>query len=90
MPVDLTKLTAASERITNARDAVLAFIQGVPGLIRDAIAADDITDATHVNALADKLEGDATAITDAILAHTGQPGDGGEGDLPAPSGTRGR
>lgn len=70
MAVDLAKLTAASERITNARDAVLAFIQGVPGLIRDAVAKDDITDATNINALADKLESDAAAITDAIVAGT--------------------
>lgn len=76
MAVDLTRLTAASERITNARDAVLAFIQGVPGLIRDAIAADDVTDATNINTLADKLEADATVITDAIMAGTG--GGGGE------------
>lgn len=77
MPVDLTKLTAASERITNARDAVLAFIQGVPELVRDALEKDNITDATNVNALADKLEGDAQVITDAILAGTGTPGEGG-------------
>lgn len=76
MAVDLTKLTAASERITNARDAVLAFIQGVPGLIRDAIAADDATDATNINALADKLEADATTITEAIMAGTGSEGGG--------------
>jgi hypothetical protein len=70
MAVDLTRLTAASERITNAREAVLAFINGVPGLIRDAVAKDDVTDATNINALADKLETDATTITDAILAGT--------------------
>lgn len=74
MAVDLTKLTAASERITNARDAVLAFINGVPDLIRDAVAKDDVTDATNINALADKLEADATTITDAILAGTGAGG----------------
>lgn len=84
MPVDLTRLTAASERITNARDAVLAFIQGVPGLIRDAIAADDAGDATNLNALADKLENDATVITDAIMAGTGgSTGGGGTTEPPA-------
>lgn len=82
MAVDLTKLTAASERITNAKDAVLAFIQGVPGLIRDAIAADDVADATNINALADKLEADATTITDAIMAGTG----GGTPPPPPPEG----
>jgi hypothetical protein len=70
MAVDITKLTAASEHITSARDAVLAFISGVPNLIRDAVAKDDVTDATNINALADKLEADATAIADAIVANT--------------------
>lgn len=70
MPVDITKLTAASERITNAKDAVLAFISGVPDLIRAAIAEDDVADATAINALADKLEADAQVITDAIVART--------------------
>jgi hypothetical protein len=70
MAIDLTKLTASAERITNAKDAVLAFIQGVPGLVRDAIAKDDISDAANINALADRFEADAVAITNAIVAGT--------------------
>jgi hypothetical protein len=71
MAVDLTKLTASAERITSAREAVLTFINGVPGLIRDAVAKDDAEDTTHIDALADRLEKDATTITDAIMAGTG-------------------
>lgn len=51
MAVDLSKLTAAAERINTVKGAVLAFVQGVPGLIRDAVAADDMADATNINAL---------------------------------------
>ena len=74
MAVDLAKLTAAAEKITTVKGAVLAFINGVPGLIRDAVAADDIADATNINALADKLEADAGEITAAIT--TGTPAEG--------------
>ena len=83
MAVDLTKLTASVERITNAKDAVLAFINGVPDLIRDAVAKDDVADATNINALADTLETRATEITDAIVAGTGSGGGtGGGGPIP--------
>lgn len=70
MPVDLSKITAAAERITNVKGAVLTFIANVPQLVRDAIAADDVTDATHLNALADKFETDASEIMAAIVAGT--------------------
>lgn len=78
MAVDLKKLEASVERITSAKDAVLAFINGVPGLIRDAVAADDAADTTHIDALADTLESRATEITNAILAGTGVTGGGAE------------
>lgn len=70
MPVDLSRVTAASERITTVKGAVLTFIANVPQLVRDAIAADDVADATNLNALADKFETDANEIMAAIVAHT--------------------
>ena len=70
MAVDLSKITASVERISTVKGSVLAFISSVPGLIRDAIAADDAGDATNLNALADKLEADANEITTAITAGT--------------------
>jgi hypothetical protein len=70
MAVDLAKITASAERITSVKGSVLAFVAGVPQLIRDAIAADDMADATNINALADKLEVDASEIMTAITAGT--------------------
>lgn len=70
MAVDLSRITAASERVTSVKGAVLTFVSGVPQLIRDAIAADDAGDATNLNALADKLEADASEIMTAITAGT--------------------
>lgn len=75
MAVDLTKLQASVERITSVKGAVLAFIQNVPGLIRDAIAADDLGDATNINALADRLETDGNEIMTAIVAGTPAEGE---------------
>lgn len=82
MAVDLSKLTAAAERITTVKGSVLAFVNGVPGLIRDAIAADDMSDATNINALADRLEADAVEITTAITS--GTPASGEPEPVPAP------
>lgn len=70
MAVDLAKITAAAEKITTVKGSILTFISGVPQLIRDAITADDINDATNLNALADRLETDAGEITTALTAHT--------------------
>lgn len=75
MPVDLARITAASERITNVKGAVLTFIANVPQLVRDAIAADDVTDATNLNALADKFETDANEIMNAIVSGTPAEGE---------------
>lgn len=70
MPVDLTKINASVDRMTTVKASVIAFISSVPQLIRDAITADDLTDATNVNALADRLEADATDIMNHIVANT--------------------
>lgn len=70
MPVNLDKITASTAKIETVKDSVLNFVNAVPGLIRDAIAADDLAEATNINALADRLESSAQAITDAIVANT--------------------
>lgn len=75
MAVDLSKITASVERITTVKGSVLAFVNSVPGLIRDAIAADDAGELVNVNALADRLESDAAEITNAITAGTSAEGE---------------
>jgi hypothetical protein len=75
MAVDLSKITASVERMSTVKGSVLAFVSSVPQLMRDAIAADDMADATNINALADKLEADASDITTAITAGTPASGE---------------
>jgi hypothetical protein len=70
MAVDLSKITASVEKMSTVKSSVLAFVSSVPQLMRDAIAADDATDATNINALADRLEAEASEITAAITAGT--------------------
>lgn len=74
MPTDLTKVQAAVARQKTVKDSAVAFIRSVPGLIRDAIAADDLTDATNINALADDIESHSTEIEGALTENTSEGG----------------
>lgn len=76
MAIDLTKATAAVARQRTVKDSAVAFIRSVPGLIRDAIAADDIADATNINALADDIESHSAEIEGALTENTGGGGGG--------------
>lgn len=76
MAIDLTKVQAAVARQKTVKDSAIAFIRSVPGLIRDAIAADDISDATNINSLADEIESHSTEIEGALTENV--PGGGGE------------
>lgn len=70
MPVDLTRITAAVTRNTTVDGSAMEFIRGIPGLIRDAIAADDVQDATNLNALADSIDASSDALEAALLENT--------------------
>jgi hypothetical protein len=83
MAVDLSKIMASAERITTVKGAVLAFVSGVPQLVRDAIAADDAGEAVHLNALADRFEADASEIMTAIT--TGTPAEEEPEPIPEPA-----
>lgn len=87
MPVDLTKARAAVARQKTVKDSAVAFIRSVPGLIREAIAADDIKDADNINALADDIESHSTEIEGALTENTSEeePPAGGGGE-PEPIG----
>jgi hypothetical protein len=89
MAVNLDKVIGSVAKIENVADSAIEFISSVPQMIRDEVAKDDVTDATHINALADRLEAKATKIAEAIVANTvaeGEQPSGGvvTGDEPAP------
>lgn len=70
MAVDLTKLRAAVARNTTVDGSAIELLRGIPNLIREAIAADDVTDATNINALADEIETSTTSLASAITENT--------------------
>lgn len=78
MALDLTKIKAAVARNRTVDGSAMEFIRNVPQLIRDAIAADDVTDATNLNALADDIEASTSELEAALTANTG----GGGGSTP--------
>lgn len=81
MALDLTRIRAASARNTTVDGSAKELISKIPQLIRDAIAADDVEDATNLNALADEFEASSDSLAAAITENTPAAGGGGtEGD----------
>lgn len=78
MAVDLTRIREAVSRNTSVDSSAIEFIRSVPQLIRDAIAADDVQDATNLNALADEIEASTDSLAAAITENTPAEGGGGE------------
>lgn len=70
MAVDLTRVRAAVARNRTVDGSAIEFIRSVPQLIREAIAADDVEDATNLNALADDIEASTTELASAITENT--------------------
>jgi ribosomal protein S20 len=70
MAVDLSGLQAAVARNTTVDDSAATMIRGIAKQIRDAIAADDIGDATNINALAAQLESSTDNLAGAVSENT--------------------
>ncbi len=70
MAVDLTKLRDTVAKATSVEASAAALLRGIPQLIRDAIAADDVADATNINALADSIEASSTDLGAAVAENT--------------------
>ena len=70
MPVDLTRIRAAAARNTTVDGSAKELINKIPQLIRDAIAADDVEDATNLNALADEFEASSDSLASAVTENT--------------------
>jgi hypothetical protein len=79
MAVDLTGLQAAVARNRTVDDSAAAMIRGIAQQIRDAIAADDIGDATNINALVTELESSSDSLAAAVSENTPASGGGDTG-----------
>ena len=75
MPVELTALQNAVSRNKSVDDSAAELIRGISQRIKDAIAADDVTDATNINALVAELDSSTDALAGAVSENT--PAEGG-------------
>jgi hypothetical protein len=90
MALDLGELQAEVARNRSVDGSAAALIRGIAQRIQDAIAADDVTDATNLNALVTDLRSSSDDLSAAVTENTPQaPGGetgGGEGGQPPPEG----
>lgn len=70
MAVDLTGLQAAVARNKSVDDSAAELIRGISQKIKDAIAADDIADATNINALVTELDSSTDSLAGAVSEGT--------------------
>lgn len=77
MALDLSRVEAAVTRNDTVDGSATELINSIPQLIRDAIAADNLTNATNLNALADRFEASSDRLAAAVLANTPSAGEGG-------------
>lgn len=73
MAVDLSGLEAEVTNNDTVDGSAIALINGIAQQIADAIAADDITDATNINALVGRLRTSSDALAAAVAANTPTP-----------------
>lgn len=70
MAVDLSALQAATARNATVDGSAVELIRGITQRIKDAIAADDIGDATNINALVAELEASTDSLASAVSENT--------------------
>ena len=75
MPVELTALQNAVSRNKSVDDSAAELIRGISQRIKDAIAADDMSDATNINALVAELDSSTDTLAGAVSENT--PAEGG-------------
>lgn len=73
MALDLSTLTAEVARNRTVDGSAAALIRGIAQRIADAIAADDLGDATNINALLDDLKGSSDDLAAAVSENTPTP-----------------
>jgi hypothetical protein len=70
MALDLSVLTAEVARNRTVDASAAALIRGIAQRITDAIAADDLTDATNLNALVTDLQDSSNELSAAVSENT--------------------
>jgi len=70
MAVDLSGLQAAVARNNTVDTSASELIRGIAQRISDAIAADDISDATNINALVTELNASSDSLAAAVSENT--------------------
>jgi len=70
MALDLTGLRASVSNATTVETSGANLIRGISQLVKDAIAADDLQDATAINEVVTLLDGSTTDLAAAIAEHT--------------------
>lgn len=73
MALDLSALTAEVARNRTVDGSAAALIRGITQRIADAIAADDLGDATNINALLTDLQSSTDDLSTAVSENTPQP-----------------
>lgn len=85
MAINLDDLRAEVERNRSVDTSAAALINGIAQRIQDAIAADDVADATNLNALVSDLRASTDELSGAVTANTpGETGGTGGGGGVAP------
>lgn len=80
MALDLSATEAAVSRNETVDGSAEALIRGINQQIKDAIVADDLQDATQLNALVAKLDESTSRLAAAVAENTPQqPPEGGGG-----------
>ena len=70
MALDFSGLQAAVARNTSVDGSAAELIRGIAQRIRDAIVADDVQDATNLNALVAEFEASTDSLAAAVAENT--------------------
>lgn len=73
MALDLTQLQAEVARNRTVDGSAAVLIRGIADRIAAAIVADDIADATNINALVDDLRSSSDDLSAAVSENTPAP-----------------
>lgn len=71
-----------NDQVTNLEGvvpSVVAIINGIAGIVADAVAKDNLADTTVSAGLADRIRAQATALAEAAAANPTPPDTGGTG-----------